>query len=552
MRFLTTLSYSRENPVTATLQLLHRLQLPVTATTAAQTLQEHPDYPSFLSISDALNQWKIDNICLRPGPEQLLQLPVPFIAHVKTEGGLFVTVLDVTTTQLLCSDPKNINKTFTIEMEQFLSTWSGTALAVEPSEQAGEKNYAARRRLEKKTQARLPLIIATFLAIAAYYAAINLFPLTALTTLATFTVLIKLLGCVTTGLLLWYEIDQNNPVLKQICSAGKTTDCDAVLKSGAAKIFKQLSWSEVGFFYFAGGFLFLLTNSVSAPVLWIMAAINLMAVPYTVFSVFYQWRVLRQWCPLCLVVQALLLTEFILFFFLFRNGPGAYLLFNIGVAAQTAGYIFSFIIAFALPAIGWFYTRPLLYKVQNTEKTSVELARLKHNKAIFDGLLKKEKAIPASPREMGIVLGNPNASNTLIKVCNPYCGPCAKAHPAIETLLKENDDLKVQIIFATTEDTNDMIARPVKHLLAIATQKDKNLIHQALDDWYIPDNKNYEIFASKYPVDNEELEACNNKIKAMSLWCRETEIAFTPTIFVNGHQLPQLYNVTDLKYILSE
>ena len=72
----------RENAVVATMQLLNNLKIQVTATTIAETLQEHLDYPSLLSISDALNQWGINNMCLRVDPEKLNELPVPFIAHL--------------------------------------------------------------------------------------------------------------------------------------------------------------------------------------------------------------------------------------------------------------------------------------------------------------------------------------------------------------------------------------------------------------------------------------------------------------------------------------
>ncbi|HEY2722735.1 MAG TPA: hypothetical protein VGI82_13465 [Chitinophagaceae bacterium] len=35
--------------------------------------------------------------------------------------------------------------------------------------------------------------------------------------------------------------------------------------------------------------------------------LNIFALPYTLFSVYYQWKVAKQWCILCLAVQGLLL-----------------------------------------------------------------------------------------------------------------------------------------------------------------------------------------------------------------------------------------------------
>ena len=39
----------------------------------------------------------------------------------------------------------------------------------------------------------------------------------------------------------------------------------------------------------------------------LLLGINILALPYTIFSVYYQWRVAKQWCVLCLVVQGLLI-----------------------------------------------------------------------------------------------------------------------------------------------------------------------------------------------------------------------------------------------------
>jgi protein-disulfide isomerase len=49
---------------------------------------------------------------------------------------------------------------------------------------------------------------------------------------------------------------------------------------------------------------------------------------------------------------------------------------------------------------------------------------------------------------------------------------------------------------------------------------------------------------------NGEIKQQDAKIEAMSKWCEEAEITHTPTIFVNGHRLPENYNVGELKNIL--
>jgi len=77
------------------------------------------------------------------------------------------------------------------------------------------------------------------------------------------------------------------------------------------------------------------------------------------------------------------------------------------------------------------------------------------------------------------------------------------------------------------------------------------LTRQALDSWYLPKEKDYEIFASRFPL-NSELFEQDDKIEAMNKWCINSEIKFTPTFFLNGFQLPDAYSIEDLQYFLLE
>lgn len=38
----------------------------------------------------------------------------------------------------------------------------------------------------------------------------------------------------------------------------------------------------------------------------------------------------------------------------------------------------------------------------------------------------------------------------------------------------------------------------------------------------------------------------------MKVWCQKMGIVFTPTIFINGYQLPNAYNIENLQYFLLE
>jgi hypothetical protein len=300
----------------------------------------------------------------------------------------------------------------------------------------------------------------------------------------------------------------------------------------------------IGFSYFAGALLLLLFMGILIRLaLSMLAWLNVLALPYVLFSVYYQWRIAKQWCVLCLSVQGILVLQLLTTLVAgWHTATSVNQLFN-------GGLLIPVLFAFAIPFITVSLLLPAYRSAKENKRNQAELLRLKRNPQIFEALLSKQKAITESTEGLGIILGNPNATHKIIKVCNPYCGPCAQAHTTIEQLLHSNLDLQIQILFTATNNQGDIKAAPVKHLLAIAGGTEA-ITRQALDDWYLAEKKDYQVFAAKYPM-NGELKQQDTKVEAMKQWCDKTQIDFTPTFFVNGHQLPEMYSISDLKYFLS-
>jgi uncharacterized membrane protein len=526
---------NRNNTIAVTQQLLKGLSVPFTNHKVKEAIEQNPDYPSIAAIHDVLKEYHIENMVLQVEKGKLDEVPVPFIAHMRGKTNGFLNIVTVTSEEVAYTKTNALTKRESITRKQFEQDWSGVALLAEATAEAGEKEYKINFKKEKQLQWYYPLLFAGLL----FVFAVSVFSGTGNYTIPAFTVLaLKLAGVVVTGMLLWYEIDKNNPFLQKVCSGSKATNCNAILQSKQAKLFGLINWSEIGFFYFAGGLFYVISTQEKS--LELLAWLNLGALPYTVFSIYYQWRVAKQWCPLCLAVQALLIAEAITFFSFNLHQP----LFNSQISFNAIT------VAFLLPVISWYFLKPLLLKAKEGGEYKNRFFRMKKDPRIFEALLAKQKKVTVSAEGLGITLGNPNAKNSIIKVCNPYCGPCSKAHPEIHELLHANDDLKVQILFTATAEEKDRRSKPVKHLLAVAEKQNEHLTEEALDDWYLPDNKDYDVFAAKYPM-NGELKKQDAKLNAMNKWCDEVKIEFTPTFFVNGHQLPENYNINELKYFFS-
>ncbi len=532
--------------VKATISFLKRLGVKVNNATVNETLQNHPDWPSLLCINDSLNKWNIPNGAGKTDPEKIDELPTPFIAYTNDRENPLAIVTKLTDITVE-GYQKNYQKSFVEKKEDFIKKWNGVYLIAEPKEQSGEHNYEATKR--KSLFDSLIPFAAFILLIALSLLFLNR-TLNAVQDAISLSVtgiylqyFILLTGVVVTSLLLWYEIDKSNPLLQKVCTGIAKGNCNAILTGKQSKLFSWLSWSEVGFFYFTGSLLTLLfAGNKIAGLITLISCVNVIALPYVIFSIYYQWRVAKQWCVLCLAVQALLVLGGI-------NVITNSFLFQLAPSFLPIAYCILFYLS---PILTWFAIKPDILKLQEAKNTKREYLRIKFNTEIFDTLLKKQRMITVPTDGLGIDLGNSDASNTLIKVCNPYCGPCSKAHPKIEELLEENANVKAKIIFTTPNDEAHHAIKPTRHLMAIAEgSKNEKIIKQSLDDWYLAENKDYELFAKKYPM-NGELERQGDKIEAMNNWCKAMEVHATPTIFLNGYALPDAYSIEDLKYFLAE
>lgn len=222
-------------------------------------------------------------------------------------GKDFVLVTKIGETDVSFTHKKS--KQQNVDKEEFLNFYQGVVWLSEPNERSGETNFTENKLTENKKKVTknsiiLSGIILLVLLIGANIPSENIFAFSTISFL-------KIVGLTITILLIIYEIDKNNAFVKNVCSLTSKTDCDAVLGSKASKIL-GVSWGEIGFFYFSATFIGLLLPSISfSTKVTFLALSNYLAVPYVFFSIYYQWRIVKQWCPLCISVQIILLCEFL-------------------------------------------------------------------------------------------------------------------------------------------------------------------------------------------------------------------------------------------------
>lgn len=514
----------------------------VTGDTISDRLKSHPDFPSMAAVSAVFASLNIENVAYKISDiGKIVNKGNSCILQIKNEehGELFAILYDNPGNDSISWYNPISHKKETISINELGKIFTGFVLVYAAADNAGDPDYKYVRRDEIQRNI-IHSALMLFIPVAAVLTIIyKIYSDTPIVWSHVLYILFMLLGSIFSFALLLYESGTHNPALSKVCSLTRKTSCAAILSSQASKIF-GVSWSVVGMTYFLGSLIPIIANEATSSSVYTTAAIiQIFTLAYVPYSIYYQWRIARRWCPLCLAVQAVL----VLLFFTSLSGNFYSCVPNITVN-DILPFVFSFFITFTSAYFMWLYMR---YK-RTSDYYRQTLTRQKYTPAVFSALLHKNKKIDFPTDGYGITLGNPDGDIHIIKVCNPYCSHCAAAQPILQNLAEHNRNVKLQMIFAINPDSEYYDETPVDLFLSLA--QDGADMEQVLSDWYSSENKDINEFKKKYRLSAKEYEHNKENAKLMYEFCKKMEIIGTPTIFINGHEMPDIYSVNDLQYCL--
>lgn len=513
---------------------LNLLGVKYTQSFSDQYFNEHPHKHNLFGLSKMLADYGIENAATRiPDKEKdITEIQTPFIAHF---GGDFVVVNTVERDKVSFIW-KGIKHSSSIT--KFIEAWSGVVLLAESSKKSIEPDYEEHRRIEQINILKKILFLSALSMIAVMiYIYQSLYTDIGIS----FLLLINLAGMYISWLLILKQMKVQSQYADKICSLFKQKDCNNVLESEGAKLFGIIGWSEIGFGYFSVNILLLL---YSPALVTTIALINVFTLPFTLWSVWYQHSKARQWCNLCLIVMALLWAIFAI-----------NLLFDYLQLREffLPNFKFStFISQFAITACCYCTAMlgiNLLVSKQNTEET-VQLLKqslngIKVNEDVFMTILKKQPFYEINDCHSIIRFGNPNSKLQLTILSNPYCNPCAVMHKNIETLLiKVNKNIHVQYILSSF---NENLNLTNKYLIAACLLDNTALTMQIFKDWFEKGKESKNDYFKKLSLNMNNPEIELEFLKHES-WKDKTQIRATPTVLINGYQLPEGYKIEDLRF----
>ena len=515
---------------------LQYLKIPITKSSIAQELEMHPDGNSLLAISEILDYWNVANEAFKIHEDKLDEIPVPFIVFLDQNDGEFAVVNEIDEEFVTLSNDR-WNK-YKMQRDMFKSVFNSTILIAEKTEDAGLQDYKQKKREELINKYRVPFVIIVSLLL--LLLSLNIQPsyLKNITVPVAILTLLKSAGVIISILLLIQSVDSNDPLISRLCKIGKKSNCNTILSSPAANLIKGISWSEVGFCYFTGTFLLLIFNSTSPAIMCTLALFNLLCLPYTFFSIFYQWKIAKIWCPFCCSIQAIFWLEF----FAFLPVPKSLSQLQLITMADVS----TLIICFLLPSLVWIFIKPFALKAKELVSVKNDLVTFKYKRDLFEYRLNNQVQYKLLDRKNSIIWGNSSLENVITMVSNPYCKACKEAHTTLDELISVKDNITLQLVFSDGDIVTDPERKAVKYFLGLS-----NIVEDMalpLKHWYQTKSDKFNALTRSFP--GADLTSVQEILENQTNWCDRANVIATPTVFINGRRLPHGYQVEDLKYLI--
>lgn len=518
------MAFKKNRNINVLTTLLTQLKVRYTEDYANKYFNEHPHKNNLLGLSQMLFNYGISNggTLIKDKTNDIFNIQTPFVAH---SGGEFKVVTQIDNNAISYSwNGLKVNE----PTRRFIEGWSGFILLVEPDEDSIEPEYSENRKNEliQKLQGFF-LLFALCTAVATllvkHFAYASLGPAIA--------TILNLIGGYIGYLLVLKQMNIQSDYADKICSLFKQSNCNDVLESKAAKLFGLVGWSEIGLGYFISNVIILL---FFPEFIFYLSIVNILALPYSFWSVWYQkWKV-KQWCPLCLMVMGLL---WLLFFTNLNSG------FFIMPDLQISDLI-NITSIYLIPVLVLNLLIPKLSEANKIEQITQEINSLKANEDIFLTLLKQQPYFEVEKSTSKIMFGNPEANIRVAILTNPHCNPCAKMHSRIEKILEQTNNLCIQYIFSSFDESLD---GSNKFLISTYLSRETEVMKSIFTEWFEKGKNSKDEFFLKYKLPFETPEVMN-EFHRHKLWIEKTKITSTPTILVSGFKLPSNFKIEDLLF----
>lgn len=492
----------------------------------------HPSYPSLHSLTGVLTHLGIENVAaqLEVTSEMFQQMPDKFLCTLHNASNLFMVSKQKEGVRVIDFE----KGAMTFSNEEFLSNWSGVAVLLD-KEQEYESSAS-----QSSTLFRYRYLVFLIISCAVFFLGIPSWPLSA-------HFLLSILGLFVSYLFVRQELGDASPFLKKICGDNNENGCSAVLDSEGSMFFKSLKLSDLSGGYFTSlVFLGIAQHYLPLDAPPLLAILSFLALPITLYSLYYQGFILKKWCRLCLMVVGVLWVQSAIFY----NTHKLFLDKNLLLDEMT-----TFIFTFLLGAFCWYVARKSLSVSTALNNEKMMANKFRRNFNVFEALLQRNPKVPVhieNPKAPELVFGNPSAPLQLLLITNPLCQYCKQAHSEVEALyLKNLEDIQLTVRFNVATNATANNAYNVSKRVLELYQNNETEAFKALREIFGPSSTLGD-WLKKWGNPAAENLDTHQLLEQQRNWCFGNGFDFTPAFLVNGQKYPDEYQRDELPFFVDE
>ena len=480
-----------------------------------QHLLDTPLGDTMRGISDALDELHIENAVYQlPSIQYIFQLHTPFITLLNDEDSFCIVTR---TTENDVDYITSENEVKREDINAFKRHWTGTVLTAQVTQETqNEKGYIIKNLgYHFKNRAIIVGLIALISlgGISFYAHQVSISPL-------------FYLGIICSGvcvsMVIVYKEHFNEHFLNNVCQIGKNINCNRVLKSKGASLF-GFSLGELSLSYF-------LLNFAICVILpheyWIYSILlSIIGCCFTVYSLVYQSHVLHQICLFCITIDCIVWLQ-------------SLLLLTYGSLYEINHISLFIFLLLCIADIAFTIALNNILRFRNKAISRESRMNALYTNEAFTQLLHLEPSICTMPESNIVLKNNVVGERRVLFITNPNCSHCA----SIFTVFKDaSRHIPISLLFMVSPH-DKKCSELVKLIIATYKQSGWEAAMFLLQEWYDKKRINATV-----QIDPETETIC----KAQLMFCLKQQINKTPVTIVDCHYVPEVYRLSDLRYVLT-
>lgn len=496
---------------------LRSLTVKVSRTTVCRLLNT-PLGNTIQGISHALDTLHVKNVVYQLQPRYLEKLHVPFIAQLETSHSILCLVEKIEKDRLIITTSEVSH--MPISKKLFTYQWTGAALFGEATPETLCESHCLLRNVDYMCRQHR-ILIAGIISVLLVFSSIwskNYPP--------GLPLYLSALSCgILISTIILYKEMVDKHFLHRFCHIGKVIDCDEVLRSKGAQI-AGVGIGELSWMYFTTMFFF--TAICPEEFHFLAALFSFIAIAFTLYSVIYQVFIIHKVCLFCILTT----------FSVWLAVASLYVIREHFEWKFSARILFSMVAVSTICLIIWIQAKALVSSDKEKHVLKTKLSGLL-NPTTF------QKLLTLKPRVKGMIhpdiaLHNSatgSSKHRLMIVVNPNCKACAQVHHHIREM---SADLFISLVIYTNDRLGAHVAQTI---LSAYLSEGWDRATYLLEEWFetqeIPDIEKYDINDVAQLLWRQQQE-----------YCTGNKISHTPAVIINGHYMPSVYQLPELKYVL--